>query len=81
MLSSSTSTATHWWKTKILTFLLLAYYVGGIVSEFINDAIPGKLAYVSGGISLATGCAAGLHSLLTGSVSAVTWTTILGVVN
>ena len=51
----------HWWKTKILTLLLVAFYVGGVVSEFINDAIPGKLAYVSGGISLAVGVMGAAH--------------------
>lgn len=51
----------HWWKTKILSLLLVAFYVGGVVSEFINDAIPGKLAYVAGGVSFAVSMLGAAH--------------------
>eukprot|EP00227_Mantoniella_beaufortii_P002758 CAMPEP_0197617098 /NCGR_PEP_ID=MMETSP1326-20131121/60862_1 /TAXON_ID=1155430 /ORGANISM="Genus nov. species nov., Strain RCC2288" /LENGTH=232 /DNA_ID=CAMNT_0043185987 /DNA_START=229 /DNA_END=923 /DNA_ORIENTATION=- len=40
--------AAHWWKTKILILLVVAWYGGGVCAEFIHDAAEGKLAYVSG---------------------------------
>jgi len=53
--------AAHWWKTKILILLVVAWYGGGVCAEFIHDAAEGKLAYVSGGISLAVGLYGTFH--------------------